>query len=51
MTAASGIETIGPVTDHLAPGSEMAVVENAGHFLLVERPDEVNDRILAFLSA
>jgi pimeloyl-ACP methyl ester carboxylesterase len=47
---AMGIETIGPVTDHLAPGSEMAVVEGAGHFLHLERPDEVNDRILAFLA-
>jgi pimeloyl-ACP methyl ester carboxylesterase len=45
-----GIDTIGPVTEHLAPGSELAVVEGAGHFLVVERPDEVGDRILAFLS-
>ncbi len=40
---------IGPVTDHLAPGSELVIVEGAGHFLLVERPDEVNDTILDFL--
>lgn len=46
-----GIDTIGPVLEHLAPGSEMAVVEGAGHFLVVERPDEVNDRILSFLTA
>ena len=44
-----GIDTIGPVTDHLAPGSELAVVQGAGHFVVLERPDEVNDRILAFL--
>jgi pimeloyl-ACP methyl ester carboxylesterase len=46
-----GIDTIGPVVEHLAPGSEMAIVEGAGHFLVVERPDEVNDRILSFLGA
>jgi pimeloyl-ACP methyl ester carboxylesterase len=46
-----GIDTIGPVTDFLAPGSEMVVVEGAGHFLQVERPDVVNDHILRFVTA
>jgi pimeloyl-ACP methyl ester carboxylesterase len=46
-----GIDTIGPVTEHLPPGSEMVVVEGAGHFLHVERPDEVNDHIVRFLTA
>ncbi len=46
-----GIEIIGPVTDFLAPGSEMVVVEGAGHFLHVERPDEVNDHIIRFLTS
>jgi pimeloyl-ACP methyl ester carboxylesterase len=46
-----GLEIIGPVTDFLAPGSELCVVEGAGHFLQVERPDEVNERIVAFLTA
>jgi pimeloyl-ACP methyl ester carboxylesterase len=46
-----GIDTIGPVTDFLAPGSEMAVIDGAGHFLHVERPDEVNGHILRFLSS
>ncbi len=45
-----GIDTVGPVTEHLAPGSEFAVVEDAGHFVVVERPEEVNERILDFLS-
>lgn len=46
-----GIDIIGPVTDYLAPGSEMTVVEGAGHFLHLERPDQVNDRIIEFLRA
>jgi len=46
-----GLDTIGPVTDFLAPGSEMAVISGAGHFLHVERPDEVNGHILRFLSS
>lgn len=46
-----GLDTIGPVTDFLAPGSEMVVVEGAGHFLHVERPDQVNDHILRFVTS
>ena len=44
-----GLDTIGPVIDFLAPGSEVVVVEGAGHFLHVERPDEVNDHIMRFI--
>ncbi len=44
-----GVDAIGPVADHLAPGSEVVVVEHAGHFLHVERPDEVGDHIIGFL--
>ena len=39
------------MTDFLAPGSEMVVVEGAGHFFHVEQPDPVNDRILEFVTA
>ena len=35
---------------HLATGSRMEVVESAGHFLHVEQPTAVNDRILAWVS-
>ncbi len=45
------LDIIGPVTDHLSPGSEMAVVDGTGHFLQVERPDEVGDHILRFVTA
>ena len=34
----------------LPAGSEAAVVEHAGHFLQLEQPDEVADRVLAFIS-
>lgn len=46
-----GIEVIGPVTDFLAPGSELVVVEGAGHFLHLERPDLVGDHIIRFVTA
>lgn len=44
-----GVDTIGPVIDHLAPGSEVVIVDKAGHFLQVEQPDVVNDHIMRFL--
>jgi pimeloyl-ACP methyl ester carboxylesterase len=34
----------------LAPSSRMVVIENAGHFLHLEKPGEVNEHILAWLS-
>lgn len=34
----------------LPNGSAVAVVENAGHFLQLEQPDEVADRVLHFLT-
>ncbi len=46
-----GVDIIGPVTDFLAPGSELEVVEGTGHFLHLERPGPVNDRIIEFLTA
>lgn len=36
---------------HLPAAAEVAVVERAGHFLQLERPDEVAERVLAFLEA
>lgn len=37
--------------DHLPAGSEVVVVERAGHFLQLEQPDEVAERVIAFLEA
>jgi pimeloyl-ACP methyl ester carboxylesterase len=34
----------------LAPSSRMAVIEHAGHFLQLERPGEVNDHILEWVT-
>jgi pimeloyl-ACP methyl ester carboxylesterase len=36
---------------HLAAGSRMEVIEGTGHFPQVEKPAEVNDRILAWVTA
>jgi pimeloyl-ACP methyl ester carboxylesterase len=36
---------------YLAPGSRLEVMADAGHFLQVEQPTAVNDRILAWVSA
>jgi pimeloyl-ACP methyl ester carboxylesterase len=35
----------------LPPGSEVAIVEHAGHFLQLERPDKVAKLILAFIGS
>ena len=34
----------------LAPGSRVAVIDDAGHFLHLEKPGEVNEHILAWVS-
>ena len=34
----------------LSPGSDVVIIEDAGHFLHLEQPDAVNERIVAFLS-
>jgi pimeloyl-ACP methyl ester carboxylesterase len=43
------LSSIGNPLDFLAEGSEMVVVDGAGHFLNVEQPDVVNQHILKFL--
>jgi pimeloyl-ACP methyl ester carboxylesterase len=48
---ALGAELVGEhVLSFLGAGSELMTVEGAGHFVHLERPDEVNARIRAFLA-
>lgn len=35
----------------LPPGSEVAIVEHAGHFLQLEQPDKVGELVLAFIGS
>ena len=44
-----GVEFASPTAPLLAPGSAVEVVEGAGHFLHLERPERVNELILDFL--
>jgi pimeloyl-ACP methyl ester carboxylesterase len=45
-----GVELAARAVPHLAAGSRMTVVEDAGHFLHLEMPHEVNDHILAWVT-
>ncbi|NMH99130.1 alpha/beta fold hydrolase [Pseudonocardia acidicola] len=38
------------VPRHCGPGSQAELIEGVGHFLMVERPTDVNKRILGFLA-
>jgi pimeloyl-ACP methyl ester carboxylesterase len=44
------LSSMGSPLDFLAEGSVAEVIEDAGHFLHVERPDVVNRAILDFLT-
>jgi pimeloyl-ACP methyl ester carboxylesterase len=35
----------------MADGSEVAIIDDTGHFLHVEQPEVVNQRIVRFLTA
>jgi pimeloyl-ACP methyl ester carboxylesterase len=45
------LSSMGSPLDFMAEGSELEIVDDAGHFLHVERPDVVNQRIVSFLTA
>jgi pimeloyl-ACP methyl ester carboxylesterase len=46
-TPVTGSEVIA----RLIPGSELKIIEGAGHFVQLERPDEIDDAIRGFLRA
>ncbi len=48
-----GIDLIdeGPLKGTLGPGGDYVFVEGAGHFMHLEKPDEVNARIIDFLKS
>ncbi len=45
------LSSMGSPLDFMAEGSALEVVDDAGHFLHVERPETVNRRIINFLTA
>jgi pimeloyl-ACP methyl ester carboxylesterase len=45
------LSSIASPLDYMADGSAFEIVDDAGHFLHVERPDVVNRRIIDFLTA
>jgi pimeloyl-ACP methyl ester carboxylesterase len=45
-----GLEVAADAPNFLSEGSEMAVIDGAGHFLQVEKPDEVNARVIKFVA-
>jgi pimeloyl-ACP methyl ester carboxylesterase len=45
------LSSMGSPLDFMAEGSALEIVDDAGHFLHVERPDVVNRRILSFLTS
>lgn len=54
MAFSSGCGRTGPPATtraQIAAGSRMEVIEGTGHSPHVEKPDEVNDRILAWVTA
>jgi pimeloyl-ACP methyl ester carboxylesterase len=45
-----GVELAGRAERLVAPGSRMTVVQDAGHFLHLEKPQEVNEHILSWIT-
>jgi pimeloyl-ACP methyl ester carboxylesterase len=44
------LSSIGNPLDFMAEGSQVVVIDGAGHFMNVERPDVVNRHIVEFLA-
>lgn len=51
VDGAFGVEGIAGTDEHLPAGSRVEVVRGTGHFLHLERPEEVNRMILEWLAA
>ena len=46
-----GLDVVHDVEQFLAPGSRMDVLDDAGHFLHLEQPDQVNGRIVEWVAS
>jgi pimeloyl-ACP methyl ester carboxylesterase len=46
---ALGVDTVGDALQHLSQGSRVQIVDGVGHFLHLERPDEINRLILDWI--
>ena len=44
-------EQVNRVPDHCGPGSQSELIDGVGHFMMVQRPTDINKRILEFLAA
>jgi len=44
-------EQVSRVPDHCGPGSQSELIDGVGHFLMVQRPTDINKRIIEFLGA
>jgi len=44
-------EQVDRVPQHCGPGSQSELIEGVGHFMMVQRPTDINKKILEFLAA
>jgi pimeloyl-ACP methyl ester carboxylesterase len=44
-------EQVDRVPQHCGPGSQSGLIDGVGHFMMVQRPTDINKRILEFLGA
>jgi pimeloyl-ACP methyl ester carboxylesterase len=44
-------EQVNRVPQHCGPGSQSELVEGVGHFMMVQRPSEINKRVLEFIES